>query len=150
MAKRILIAVLLAPVLLLTGLGAATAKDTITRLRLCGASGCVTARDMTTLQILMTYIGASTAQPPSPAPYFTFAPIPTRQWPSSYPRYVYVPSATLVRIRYPPNLARWATVGDAAPVLQQLTAGMPAYATPPAWRAVAITPQATSAYRQPR
>ncbi len=28
--------------------------------------------------------------------------------------------------------------------------GMPAYATPPAWRAVAITPQATSAYRQPR
>jgi hypothetical protein len=144
MAKRILIGVLLAPMLLLTGLGAASAKDAITRLRLCGASGCVTVRDMTTLQILMTYIGAATAQPPSPAPYFTFAPIPTREWPSSYPRYVYMPTATLVRIRYPPSPAAWATVGEAAPVLQQLTAGMRAYATPSAWRAVAVTPQATS------
>jgi hypothetical protein len=129
---------------LLIGLGAASVTDAITRLRLCGASGCVTVRDITTLQILMTYIGASTAQPPSPAPSFTFAPIPRRDRPSSYPRYVYVPSATLVGIRYPPTPATWATVGDAAPVLQQLTAGMRAYAAPNAWRAVAVTPQATS------
>jgi hypothetical protein len=142
--KRILIGVLLAPMLLLAGLGGASAKDAITRLRLCGASGCVTVRDMTTLQILMTYIGAATAQSPSPAPYFTFAPIPTRQWPTSYPRYVYVPRATLVRVRYPPSPATWATVGEAAPVLQQLTAGMRAYAAPSAWHAVAVTPQAIS------
>ncbi len=144
MAKRILIAVLLVPVLSLTGLGPATAKDAITRLRLCGASTCITVLDMTTLQILMTYIVPSTARHPAPAPYFTFAPIPTRQWPSSYPRYVYVPSAKLVRIRYPPSRATWGTVGDAAPMLQHLTAGMRAYVTPSAWQAVTVTARATS------
>lgn len=92
---------------LFLGLATATAKDAITRLRLCGASGCVTVRDMTALQILMTYIVPSTPQPPTPARYFTFAPVPTRQWPISYPRYVYVPTAKLVRIRYPPSPATW-------------------------------------------
>jgi hypothetical protein len=143
-AKRILIAALLTPVLFLTGLGAATAKDAITRLRLCGVAGCVTVRDMTTLQILMTYIGSSTAKPPSPAPYFTFAAIPTRQWPSSYPRYVYVPSEKVVRIHYPPSPSRWSTVGEAAPLLKQLTAHMRAYATPSAWHAIAVTARGTS------
>jgi hypothetical protein len=112
--QRTSIVVLLAAVVLLFGLGDAAAKDSISRLRLCGASGCVTVRDMTTLQILMTYIVPSTAQAPVHAPYFTFAPMPTRQWPITYPRYVYVPSAKLVRIRYPPSVATWGTVGDRA------------------------------------
>jgi hypothetical protein len=142
--RRIVIGVFLAPVLLLTGFGSATAKDAITRLRLCGASGCVTVRDITTLQILMTYIVPSRAQPPSLAPYYTFAPIPTRQWPSSYPRYLYVPSAQLVRIRYPPSPATWGTVGDAAPLLQHLTAGIRAYATPSTWQSVAVSARATA------
>jgi hypothetical protein len=143
MAKRLLIAVLTAAVVLLVGLGAATAKDAITRIRLCGASGCVTVRDMTTLQILMTYIVPSTAQPPAPAPYFTFAPVRTRQWPISYPRYVYVPTANLVRIRYPPSPASWGNVGDAAQVLEHLTAGMRPYAARSAWHTVAVTSRAT-------
>jgi hypothetical protein len=104
----------------------------------------VTVRDITTLQILMTYIGASTAPRPSPSLYFTFAPTPTRQWPSSYLRYVYVPSAQVVRIRYPPAGASWASVGDAAPVLDRLTEGMRAYATPRTWRTVAVTSRAAS------
>lgn len=143
-ARRIVIGVLLAPMVLVTGFGAATAKDALTRLRLCGASRCVTVRDMTTLQILMTYIVPSTAQPPSPAPYYTFAPTPTRQWPSSYPRYVYVPAAQLVRIRYPPSPATWGTVGEAAPLLQHLTAGRRPHATPSSWRSVAVSPRATA------
>jgi hypothetical protein len=145
-AKRILIAALLTPPLLLIGLGSATAKEAITRLRLCGASDCVTVQDMTTLQILMTYIGASPAKPPSPAaaPYFTFAPRPTRQWPSSYPRYVYVPSAKLVRIHYPPSASRWSSVGDAAPLLHRLTAGIRAYPPPSGWHAVTVTARATA------
>jgi hypothetical protein len=143
-AKRILIAALLTPVLFLTGLGAATAKDAITRLRLCGASGCVTVRDMTTLQILMTYIGSWAAEPPAAAPYLTFAPIPTRQWPSSYPRYVYVPSANVIRIHYPSSASRWSGIGNAAPLLHQLTAGIRAYPTPSAWRVVTVTPRATA------
>jgi hypothetical protein len=142
--RRIVIGVLLAPVLLLTGFGSAIAKDAITRLRLCGASGCVTVRDMTTLQILMTYIIPATAQPPSLAPYYTFAPIPTRQWPSSYPRYLYVPSAQLVRIRYTPSPATWGIVGDAAQLLHHLTAGIHPYPTPSTWRSVAVSPRATS------
>jgi hypothetical protein len=143
-AKRIPIGVLMAAVVVLAGLGAATAKDAITRLRLCGASGCVTVRDVTTLQILMTYIVPSTAQPPAPAPYFTFAPVRTRQWPISYPRYVYVPTAKLARIRYPPSPAIWGTVGEAAQVLEHLTTGMRPYTAPGAWRTVAVTSRATA------
>jgi hypothetical protein len=46
------------------GLQLAAAKNAIDKLRLCGASGCVVVRDMTTLQILMTYITPATAQRP--------------------------------------------------------------------------------------
>jgi hypothetical protein len=130
--------------LLLTGLGAASAKEAITRLRLCGASDCVTVRDMTTLQILMTYIGASPGRRPSLAPYFTFAPIPTRQWPSSYPRYLYVPSVKVVRVQNPPTRPTWESVGGAAQLLQHLTAHMRPYTTPGGWDSVRITAQATS------
>ena len=149
-AKRILIGILLGAGVLFCGLGAATAKDEITRLRLCSASGCVIVRDMTTLRILMTYIAPSTAHPPARAHYFTFAPVPTREWPTSYPRYVYVPTAKLVRISYPPSPATWGTVGEAAQVLEHLTARMRAYAAPIAWRTVAVTPRATAHVLRPR
>jgi hypothetical protein len=141
-AKAVVIALSFATLLL--AVGHAGAKDAIDRLRLCGASGCVTVRDMTTLQILMTYIGAADAARPSPAPYFTFAAVRTAEWPTSYPRYLYVPSRATVRITYPAGVTRWATVGDGAQVLRRLTTGIRPYASPRTWRSVAVTHSATA------
>jgi hypothetical protein len=140
--KALAIAAAFTTLLLATGLAAA--KDAIDRLRLCGASECVTVRHMTTLQILMTYIGAGDAARPAPAPYFTFAAVRTAEWPSSYPRYLYVPSKATVRITYPAGVTRWATVGDAAQVLRRLTAGIRPYARPRTWRSVTVTRSATA------
>jgi hypothetical protein len=129
---------------LLIGLSPASAKDAIDKLRLCGASGCIVVRNMTRLQILMTYITPGTSRQPALAAYFTFAPVPTRSWPSSYPRYVYVPSVKVVRINYPPGTTTWGKVGEAAPVLRRLTRGLRPYLPPRSWSAVNVTARARS------
>jgi hypothetical protein len=77
---------------------AAPAKDEIERLQVCGASGCRRISDPQQLRPLIAGLLGLEARPePRPAPFFTLTPERTAGWRETWPRYVYVPEAQLVR-----------------------------------------------------
>jgi hypothetical protein len=99
----------------------AQAKDVITRLEVCGTSQCRTIADLTTLEIFMTEIGDESVAAPARAPFYTMRPEKTRDWLSTWPRYVYVPSSSSVRVTMGNGDRYWDRVGLSADLLERAT-----------------------------
>jgi hypothetical protein len=68
------------------------AKEEITRLQICGVSQCTRIADPAALGALLTDIGDGSSAPPPRAPFYTMRPEKTREWPATWPHYVYVPA----------------------------------------------------------
>jgi hypothetical protein len=97
MRRTSLLLVLIAFVLPLS----ASAKSEITQLRVCGASVCQIVTDKTAVHPFTLAIinGAQSRDAPPKSPHYTIRPEPTKQWQSSWPRYVYAPSIQMIRIQ---------------------------------------------------
>src|SRR5439155_12850545 len=94
-AMRVVALSLLALALVLALPARGSAKEGITRLRVCGSLSC---RVLTSPRAISAFLSAITnAAPgraaPTPAAYFTLRPERTKEWPTTWPRYLYLPSA---------------------------------------------------------
>src|SRR5919197_3092503 len=77
------------------------AKEGIARLRVCGSSACrVLASPREIGAFLSAITSASRPRPaPAPAAFFTLRPQRTKEWPTTWPRYVYLPAARMIRVQ---------------------------------------------------
>jgi hypothetical protein len=126
---------LLVPMLVLaTGLtltASGPAKEGITRLRVCGASAC---RVLTSPSAISTFLSAITnAAPgrpaPAPAAYFTLRPERTKDWPVTWPRYLYLPAARMVRVQID-STPEWRWLGRRDALVRKLTRALEPYPAP--------------------
>jgi hypothetical protein len=119
----------------LTLVPSAQAKEAITRLRICGASQCTTIAGLTKLEILMTDIGDESVAPPHRAPFYTMRPEKTREWPATWPHYVYVPSSNAVQVTMGNGDRYWDSIAFelSAPLLREATRDLKPNPTPEAW-----------------
>jgi hypothetical protein len=106
----------------------ASAKEEITDLRVCGASECRIVTDATAVRLFMLAI-INRAQgrhaPPPTSPYYTIRPERTKQWPWTWPRYVYVPSTRMVRLQRDNRAAaEWGWLGRRDPAARRLIRGL--------------------------
>jgi hypothetical protein len=95
--RTLLLLVLIAFVLPLS----ASAKGEITQLKVCGTSGCRIVTDTTAVHSFALAIinGAQSRDVPPKSAYYTVRPERTKQWQSSWPRYLYAPSIQMIRIQ---------------------------------------------------
>jgi hypothetical protein len=120
----------------------ARAKEAITRLKICGASRCTTITDLRVLGAVMTDVGDSSMAPPDRAPFYAMRPEKTREWPSTWPHYVYVPSSDAVRVSTGYGDRYWdpLDLDLAAPMLKKATRDLKPNPIPEAWSAVEAAP----------
>jgi hypothetical protein len=126
------ISLLLAVLALLLPLGA-SAKGEITRVRVCGVSHCRIVSDRTAVHTFMLAIinAAQGREAPLRSPYFTLRPERTREWPTSWPRYVYVPATRMIRLQSDRrDTPEWRWLGRRDPALKRMTRGLKPF--PPA------------------
>jgi hypothetical protein len=124
-------------VALLAGLafpGEAYAKGEISRLAICGASSCRTVSEpVVVLPITTLHLDLERGAAPAPAAFYTVIPQESKTWSSTWPRFVYVPSADAVLIKrygekgvwYSPTWACWA--------LRKATRGLEPRSKPARW-----------------
>jgi hypothetical protein len=102
---------------------AAQAKGNLTRLPVCGASGCKTVADVTTIEVLLSFGAEPRAAPPSSS-FYTLVPHWPDQWPPTWPRYVYVPSAEAVGMAWANGRLAWFQVDSAIQGFHDVTCGL--------------------------
>lgn len=124
------------------GAAPAAAKDEITVLRVCGSSDCHEIRNGTELRVLMTELGGGTTTSPKPAPFYTVVPVVTDKWPTPWPRYVYVP--TYSRVRVSMDHRRLWTSLQRSSILYNVTRTLDPYSTPSDWRNVVVHADGTA------
>lgn len=104
----------------------ASAKGEITRLSVCGASECRIVTDKTSVHTFFLAVinaGQHRGAPPR-SPYFTLRPEQTKDWPTSWPRYVYVPATQMIRLRFRTNRPEWRWLGRRDPALRRMIRGL--------------------------
>jgi hypothetical protein len=123
------------------------AKEEITRLQICGASQCTTIADAAALRALLTDIGDGSSAPPPHAPFYAMRPEKTREWPATWPHYVYVPASkksrqpgilNAVRVTMGNGERYWDYVTFSVPILQRATRDLKPNPTPNAWSAADV------------
>ena len=137
-AMRVVALSLLALALVLALPARGSAKQGITRLRVCGSSSC---RVLTSPRAISAFLSAITnAAPgraaPTPAAYFTLRPERTKEWPTTWPRYLYLPSARMVRVQID-RAPEWRWLGRRDPLVRKLTRGLQPYPAPKRWQGLA-------------
>jgi hypothetical protein len=116
----------------------AQAKEAITRLKVCGASQCRTIADLRTLEILMMEIGDESVAPPARAPFYTMRPAKAREWPSTWPHYVYVPSSNTVWVTMDNGERYWDRLAFGDSLLRKATRDLKPNPAPKQWSAARI------------
>ncbi len=117
---------LLVLVALVLPLGA-SAKGEITRLRVCGVSQCRIVTDKTSVHtFFLAVINAGQDRAaPARSPYFTLRPEQTKDWPTSWPRYVYVPATQMIRLQFDRrDTPEWRWLGRRDPALRRMIRGL--------------------------
>jgi hypothetical protein len=105
----------------------ASAKGEITQLRVCGASGCSIVTDRTVVHAFTVAIinGAPSRDAPPKSPYYTVRPVPTKQWQTSWPRYIYAPSIQMIRLQRDHRAApEWMWLGRRDAAAKRLIRGL--------------------------
>jgi len=69
---------------------------------------------------------------PAPGAYFTLRPEPTKEWPESWPRYLYVPAARMIRVQVD-RIPEWRWLGRRDPLVRRITRGLRPYRKPERW-----------------
>jgi hypothetical protein len=116
----------------------AQAKGNLTRLPVCGASGCKTVTDATTIEGLLTFGEYPHAAPPS-ASFYTLTPHWSDQWPPTWPRYVYVPAAEAVGMAWATGRVEWFRV-ELPQTFHDVARGLEPFPAMRSWkRAVTMT-----------
>jgi hypothetical protein len=124
---------LLTVVVLILPLGA-SAKGEITQLRVCGASACRIVTDKTSVHAFMVAIinHARGRSAPPKSPYFTIRPERTKEWQTSWPRYVYVPAARMIRLQLDQrSTPEWRWLGRDDWAVRKLVRGLTPFARQP-------------------
>jgi len=116
----------------------AQAKEAITRLQICGASHCATITGARTLEVLMTEIGDESITPPARAPFYTMRPAKTREWPSTWPHYVYVPSSNTVWVTMDNGERYWDRLAFGDSLLRKATRDLKPNPAPKQWSAARV------------
>jgi hypothetical protein len=128
------------------------AKEEITRLQICGVSQCTTIADPAALGALLTDIGDGSAAAPPRAPFYTMRPEKTRQWPATWPHYVFVPASEMsqhrgildaVSVTDRNGERYWDYVTFSVPILQRATEDLKPNPAPNDWSAAAVWPPTT-------
>ena len=115
----------------------AQSKDGIERLKVCGSSGCRTISDPRELGPLIAgLIGLQPRKAPPPARFFTLTPERTAGWQDSWPRYVYVPEAKLVRQASGRGDVDWWPLTWTEGAHERATQGMTPFPMPVSWAAL--------------
>jgi hypothetical protein len=116
----------------------AQAKEAITGLQICGASQCATITDTRTLEVLMTEIGDESIAPPARAPFYTMRPAKSREWPSTWPHYVYVPSSNTVWVTMDNGERYWDRLAFGDSLLRKATRDLKPNPAPKQWSAARV------------
>jgi hypothetical protein len=115
----------------------AQAKDGIERLKVCGSSGCRTISGQQELAPLIAgLLGLEPRQAPRPAQFFTLTPERTAGWRDTWPRYVYVPEAKLVRQASGRGDVDWWPLTWTEGAHERATRGMTPFPKPVSWAAL--------------
>ncbi len=120
------ITVLLIGLVLMLAAGA-SAKNEITRLRVCGSSGCKVVTDTPTRHAFISAIinAAQGRAAPAAREYFTMRAEWTKEWPVTWLRYVYVPGARMIRLQIDRrDRPEWRWLGRRDAVLRAMTSGL--------------------------
>jgi hypothetical protein len=121
----LLVAVVLHPPL------GASAKGEITQLRVCGASACRIVTDETSVHAFMVAIinHARARNAPPKSPYYTIRPERTKEWQTSWPRYVYVPATRMIRLQLDQRATpEWRWLGRDDSAVRKLVRGLRPFA----------------------
>ncbi len=113
----------------------ASAKDEITQLRVCGASGCRIVTDKTAVHAFTVAIinGAPSRDAPPKSPYYTVRPEPTKERRASWPRYVYAPAIQMIRLQRDRRAtAEWMWLGTRDAAAKRLIGRLKSFHTPAA------------------
>ncbi|MDQ3822274.1 MAG: hypothetical protein M3321_03435 [Actinomycetota bacterium] len=115
----------------------ARAKGEITKLRVCGDSGCTTITERVAIRAVMTEIGSGEAPAAPLGSFYVLVPEPTPEWRTAWPRYVYVPAANAVHVRWNDGTRYWTPVARDS-TLFRLTRGRTPYRAPTAWEELTV------------
>jgi hypothetical protein len=110
--------------------GAASAKNEITRLRVCGPARCKVVTDPSARHAFINAItnAAQGRSAPVGGAYFTIRAERTKEWPVTWPRYVYVPRARMIRLQIDRrDRPEWRWLGRRDAVLRKITSGLTPY-----------------------
>jgi hypothetical protein len=133
-------------VVALTLVPSVQAKQEITRLQICGVSRCTTIAGPAALRALLTDIGDGASAAPPRAPFYSMRPEKAREWPATWPHYVYVPASAMSQQHGILNAVRvtdrngehyWDEVTFSVPILQRATQDLKPNPTPNDWNAAA-------------
>lgn len=119
----------------------AAAKSEITRLEVCGSSECRIVTDRRAVRAFMSAIvnRAQGQAAPAAREYFTIRPDPTPEWRVTWPRYVYVPAARMIRLqRDRRDSPEWGWLGRRDPLVRRMTRAMTPYRQQEPWRPAGI------------
>lgn len=115
----------------------AQAKDGIERLKVCGSSGCRTISDPQQLAPLIAgLVGLQPQKAPPPARFFTLTPERSADWQATWPRFVYVPEAKLVRQASGRGEVDWWPLTWTDGAYERATRGMTPFPVPVSWTAL--------------
>jgi hypothetical protein len=130
----------------------AQAKDGVERLKVCGSSGCKTISDPQQLAPLIAgLVGLQPRKAPPPARFFTLTPERTAGWQATWPRFVYVPEAKLVRQASGRGDVDWWPLTWTDDAYERATRGMTPLPVPVSWTALhSPAPNAAAAETQLR
>ena len=111
----------------------APAKEGITRLRVCGASACRVVASPREISAFLSAITSASRPAPAPAAFFTLRPERTKEWPTTWPRYVYLPAARMIRVQID-STPEWHWLGRRDARVRKLIRGLMPYPAPRRWR----------------
>jgi hypothetical protein len=116
----------------------AMAKESIGALTVCGSNECKTVDDPALVAPIVTGVGQTRSPQPVPAAYLTLVPQVKGEWRTSWPRYVYVPAAQVVRMTGErEGDVAWSPVEDwALSAYEQASRGLAPFEEPPSWARV--------------
>jgi hypothetical protein len=117
----------------------------IEHLRLCARSGCKTISDPRTIAPLVAgLIGVAPQRAPAPAEFFTLTPERTARRQQTWPRYVYVPDASLVRVSGASGDAEWLPLVWTDGAYERVTRGMTPFPAPTSWTRLQVGSSASA------